>query len=238
MGGLVGGIYDLFSGDPTKREEGQLAGVSNYQTGLGEGLATAGAGEEEAILSGDPSRIAQVEAPEISAQQGQIQGQALQNANFGNRSGGTNASTQAAQAKGRGNIIDLTGNLIGQTAGAAVGQGGGFLDSASKNLGAEADLAAANRQRTVGDINDIASTAADVALPFLTGGGGGGGGPQPWAPPGYLQASGNAIGLQSDNELGTTPDESQGWNTAGDQQFSPLTNYQSEPFYNEISPVQ
>ena len=206
MGGFVGGIFDLASGDPTEQQQRQLTGLSNFETGTGEGLTTAGAGEEEAILSGDPSKIGQALAPEISSGQGQVEQQQLQNANFGNRSGGTNASTQAAEGKERGNIINLIGGLQSGTAGAAVGQGSGLIDQASSNVNNEAQLAAANRQRQVGDIGDIAASAAAIASPFLGGGGDvPGATPQPWAPPGYLAESGNAIGLQSDDEIGPDP---------------------------------
>ena len=146
MGGLVGGIFDLVQGDPAEKEEDQLGGLGNYETGVGEGLTTAGAGEEEAILSGDPTRIAQAEAPEITAGQKQVEQQRLQNANFGTRSGGTTASTEAAEGAERGNIIDLTGNLIGNTAGAAVGQGSGLLSGASSNISNEAGLKNQRRQ--------------------------------------------------------------------------------------------
>jgi hypothetical protein len=206
MGGLVGGLFDLFSGNPAGKEQDQFGGLAGYQTGVGEGLTTAGAGTEESILSGDPSKIAQVEAPAISAQQGQIQGQELQNANFGNRSGGTNASTQAAQGQGRANLIDLTGGLIGNTAGAAVGQGTGLMGQASSNLGNEAQLATQRRQQEVGDIGGIASSLGAIASPFLGGGAPGTApGPVPWAPPNYLQQTGDAMPLSSDDQLGTDP---------------------------------
>jgi hypothetical protein len=173
MGGLVGGIFDLAEGDPTAHETQQLGGLGNYETGVGEGLTTAGSGFEEGILSGDPSRIGQALAPEISAGQGQVEQQALQNANFGNRSGGTNASTQAAEGADRGNIINLIGGLQSGTAGAAVGQGSNLLGQASSNLSTEAQLAAANQQRVTGDVSGIAQSAAAIADPFLGGGGSG-----------------------------------------------------------------
>jgi hypothetical protein len=202
MGGLVSSIFDLAEGDPTQTQENQLKGLSNYQTGVGEGLTTAGAGFEEGILSGDPSRIAGALAPEISAGQGQVQQQALTNANFGNRGGGTNASTQAATGAERGNIINLVGDLQGKTAGAAVAQGGGILGQASGNIGTEASLATANRQRLDSDVGGIASSAAAIADPFLGGADAGGGGAGvPWYPNASKDA-GNAFSTASDDELG------------------------------------
>lgn len=172
MASLPSSIFDLFEGNPAQQEQEKFGNLANYETGLGENLATAGAGEELGILSGDPTRIAQAEAPEITAQRQQIEQQNLSNANFGTRSGGTAASTQAADAAGRANIIDLTGNLIGNTAGAAVGQGSNFLSGASSNLGNEANLAEERRKQVVGDVGGIAAGAAEIATPFLAGGGG------------------------------------------------------------------
>ena len=169
MGGLVGGIFDLAAGNPVQQEQNQFGALGNYQTGVGEGLTTAGVGEEEGILSGDPTKIAQVEAPEISAQQKQIEQQNLQNSNFGTRSGGTTASSQAADAAGRANIIDLTGNLINNTASAAVGQGTSLLGQASTNVGNEAQLAEQRRQQLTGDVNGIAQGAAAIATGFADG---------------------------------------------------------------------
>jgi hypothetical protein len=167
MGGLVGGLFDLFSGDPAEQEQKQFGALGNYQTGVGEGLTTAGAGEELGILSGDPTKIAQVEAPEISAQQGQIEGQRLQGANFGTRSGGTAAATENAESAGRGNLIDLTGNLIGNTASTAVGQGSNLLGEASSNIGNEAQLAEERRKQLNQDVGGVASGAAQIAEAFL-----------------------------------------------------------------------
>lgn len=207
MGGLAGGIFDLIEGDPTQREQQQFGGLGDYETGVGEGLTTAGSGFEESILSGDPSRIASTLAPEISAGQGQVQQNALQEANFGTRSGGTAAATEAAPAAERANIINLEGNLQGSTAGAAVGQGTGLLGQASSNIGNEADLAKQNRQREVGDVGGIASSIASIAAPFLGGADPAGAG-TPWYP-NASQDAGNALPLATDDELGTDPF---GWN--------------------------
>jgi hypothetical protein len=199
---LVSSIFDLAQGDATGHEEKQLGGLGSYETGLGEDLATSGAGFENSILSGDPSKIGQALAPEISSGQEQVQEQALQNANFGNRSGGTNASTQAATGAERGNIINLVGGLQSGTAGQAVGQGAGLMGQASQSIGQEAQLAAANQQRVTGDVSGIAQSAAAIAAGF------GGGEPdattQPWAPDASKQA-GNAFSLATDDELGPDP---------------------------------
>jgi len=163
MGSLVSGIYGLVAGDPTQKEENQLGQIGGYETGTGEGLTTDAAKFDEAILSGDPTKIAQALAPQISAQQSQIQQQAKQNAEFGTRSGGTAASTAGAEAAGRGNIINEVGGLQSTTANNAGSLGSNLLGEASSNIGAEAGLAskaAANKQA---DVGNIAQGAAEIA---------------------------------------------------------------------------
>jgi NADH dehydrogenase/NADH:ubiquinone oxidoreductase subunit G len=167
MGGLVGGLFDLFSGNPTAPEQGALQDVGNYGLNTGEGAINTGLGFEGDILSGDPSKIATALAPEIKAGQQQVQQQAEQGAMFGNRGGGTNAATQAAQSGERGNIINLIGGLQQGAAGAEIGAGENLL---SQGTGAEttaADLALKNRQRQTSDVSGIAQGVADIAMPFL-----------------------------------------------------------------------
>jgi hypothetical protein len=164
MGGLVGGIFDLASGDPTQGEQKKFGSLGDYQTGVGEGLTTAGAGFNEDILSGDPTKISQALAPEISAGQGQVEQQRLQDANFGSRSGGTAASTAAAEGANRGNIINLVGGLQKSTAESSLTHGGNLMSEASGNIGNEAQLAEQRRQQQVGDVNGIATGAAEIAM--------------------------------------------------------------------------
>ena len=167
MGGLVGGIYDLAAGNPAQKEQDQFGALGNYETGTGEGLTTAGAGYDLGILSGDPTKIATALAPEISTGQSQVEQQRLQDANFGTRSGGTTASTEAAEAANRGNIITLEGGLQSGAASSALGAGSGLLSGASSNIGNEAQLAEERRQQVTGDIGGIAQGAASIATGLI-----------------------------------------------------------------------
>jgi hypothetical protein len=170
LGGLVGGIFDLAQGDPTQGEQKKFGSMGDYQTGVGEGLTTAGAGFNEDILSGDPTKISQALAPEISFGQGQVEQQRLHDANFGTRSGGTAASTANAEGANRGNIINLVGGLQKSTAESSLSHGGNLMDSASSNIGNEAQLAEQRRQQQVGDVNGIASSVASIATGLPMGG--------------------------------------------------------------------
>ena len=166
MGGLVSGLFDLFSGNPAQKEQDQFGALGDYQTSTGEGLTTAGAKYDEDILSGDPTRIAQSLAPEISAQQGQIEQNKLQDANFGTRSGGTTASNENADAAGRANIINLVGATQKGAADSALSAGSGLLGQASSNVGNEANLAEQRRSQVNSDIGGIATSAAEIASGF------------------------------------------------------------------------
>lgn len=176
MGGLVGGIFDLAEGNPTQSQQNELGTLGNEQVSTGENLVTPAATYDENILSGDPTKIAQSLAPEISAGQSQVEQQRLTGANFGTRSGGTTASGNAAESQERGNIINLVGGLQKSTADSAASLGTQQESAGAGNITTQANMAAANQKREAGDVGDIASSAASIAAPFLGGGDGGGGG--------------------------------------------------------------
>jgi len=177
VGGLVGSIFDLAAGNPTEKEQNQFGALSGYQTGVGEGLITPAAQYEESILSGDPTKTAQAMAPEISANQQQTQQFKNQSAEFSPRSGGTAASVANADTSGRSNLIDLLGKEQSGAASTSLSAGSGLLDSASNNLGNEANLANQWRQQQTSDINGVAQGAASIATMGMTGGTGGGADP-------------------------------------------------------------
>ena len=169
MASLVSGIYDLAEQDPAKTQEGELSSLGGFETGTGEGLTTAGANFDESILSGDPTRIAQTLAPEISSGQTQVQQQANQNAQFGTRSGGSTASTNAAQAGERANIINLEGGLQSGTAGSALSAGSNLLGQASSNIDDVAKMKIARQATRTADVGGIAQGAAGIASGFAGG---------------------------------------------------------------------
>lgn len=84
-----------------KQQTNLLDAASGFATGMGEGNLTLSSDFFRNLLQ-DPYKAL---APQIKAQQDQISQQAKTNAEMGNRSGGTNASTQAANAQGRANLI-------------------------------------------------------------------------------------------------------------------------------------
>lgn len=177
MGGLVGGIFDLAEGNPTQSQQNELGTLGNEQVSTGENLVTPAATYDENILSGDPTKIAQSLAPEISGVQNQVEQSRLTGSQFGTRSGGTTASGNAAEAGARGDIIKEVGGLQQSTAANAGSLGSSQEAAGSGNIQTQAEMAAANQKRETGDVGGIASDVASIASPFLGGGGGGGGDP-------------------------------------------------------------
>jgi hypothetical protein len=174
MGSIASGIYNLFAGDPAKKEEGQLGDLGNFESGVGQQGTNASLGYDLGILSGDPAKIAQTLAPEISTQNQQTQQGKLTTAEFGNRSGGNNASGQAMDDRARGNIINLIGGLQQGAANHAGNLGTYDLSMAAPNYQAVAGMKTAEQNRTAGAIGGIASGVGSVLTGLPMGGGGGG----------------------------------------------------------------
>jgi hypothetical protein len=162
VGGLISSIYDLASGDPAKAQENQLGALGGYETNVGQNLTNAGAGFDEAILSGDATRTAQALAPEISAGKERVQQDTKTNAEFGTRSGGTAASTANAQDAERSNIVNLVGGLQQGAAGQALNAGGNLLNQASGNINDVAGMNTARQKTVTGDVGGIAEGVAEM----------------------------------------------------------------------------
>jgi hypothetical protein len=152
-------LFDLISGDPTEKEQKRFGSLSGEQLAAGQGAETAAQTYDMNLLT-DPTKAL---APEISAGQGQVEQQQLKNSNFGNRGGGTNASTQNAENQNRGNIINLMGETQGQAASALGSLGTAEVGQGSNALGEEATLANQRRQQQVGDVSGIAKDAGSIA---------------------------------------------------------------------------
>ena len=79
-------------------------------------------------------------------QPNQAQQQKQANAQFGNRSGGTNASGQTIDDKTRANISSMISNLTGQAAGAASSLGQGLLNTGIQALNQQVQFSQAQMQ--------------------------------------------------------------------------------------------
>lgn len=120
IGSILGGKNENLNQDINQSD--QIAGFG--QT-LGEGDLTNASNFYNDILSGDSAKQASVLAPEISNIQKQGQQQINTAAQFGNRSGGTNAAEQNNIDTQRGQVSNLVSGLMGKSASglASIGQG-------------------------------------------------------------------------------------------------------------------
>lgn len=167
MGSFLSSI--LTGSSPGLKQAGNTAtDISNFNNNAGQTNETDASNFYQGILSGDPSKIAAVEAPEIAAGQQQTQ-QAKQNAaQFGTRSGGTAATGEAADASNRANLINLTGQL---QSGAAAGEAGLGENQSSTGLAANGQAASISQEELQNMMNSVlGSGIGDLANTALQGG--------------------------------------------------------------------
>ena len=121
--GEIAKCQNLFGGGASSTDRGyqlsswqDLLSVFNNLAPTAENNINTAGNFFQSLLSGNPSTISSVLGPQISTLQSQGQQQAATNAQFNNRSGGTNAANQAISSNTRSNIDTLIGNLTGQAA--------------------------------------------------------------------------------------------------------------------------
>jgi hypothetical protein len=110
--------------------------------------------------------------------------------------------------KQRSSVNDMIAKLTGGAASGLANIGENALSTglrANEVQAGETQQKQKNRQGSL--LSGIINGAADAGLDYATGGlaaagSGGGGEAQPWAPPGFLAATGNGLGLATDDELG------------------------------------
>lgn len=149
------------------QQYGSLTSAGAFATNNGENDINASSTFMQGLLSGDSTKIASVLAPQIGTAKTSAQQQNKTTAMFGNRSGGTAASTAATNDKVHSDITSLIGNLTGTAAttlgtmgtslfGTGVATNATAFDEATKMQGQRAsqwsDL-----------VSSIASTAGGIA---------------------------------------------------------------------------
>lgn len=134
-GSLFGGSSPTLNSDINKTGQ-----VADFSSGLGQSSATKGTNFFSNILSGDPTKIATSLAPAISAGQQGVQQQKQQIANFGNRSGGSTAKSNALESENRGKITEMVGGMQAGAASTLLSSGDSLLSKAMSGFGQEAGL--------------------------------------------------------------------------------------------------
>lgn len=151
MGSFLGG---LFSGqDPTLSGDiGDAGNVAGFGIGAGESAVNTGLGFEEGLLSGNQAEEAKLLAPEISGIQKRGQQQIQTAGEFGNRSGGTNASAQNNIDTQRGEVNNMISQLTGGAAANVTQAGEGLLNTglnASEAQAQEAQMRLQNERDSI-----------------------------------------------------------------------------------------
>lgn len=132
---LFGGQSKTLNSDINKTGQ-----VADFSSGLGQSSATKGTNFFSSITSGDPTKIATALAPAISAGQQGVQQQKNHIAQFGNRSGGSTAKSNALESENRGNITNMVGGMQANAASTLLSSGTGLLGIALSGFGQEAGL--------------------------------------------------------------------------------------------------
>jgi hypothetical protein len=149
-----------------------LSGLSSTEANMGLGDLSQSQNFMESILSGDPTKIGQILGPQIKAIQGQGQQQKQTQAQFGNRSGGTNASNQTIDDKTRGSINDLISSLTGSAVSGLNNTGLSLTGQAQSGFGTAFNQANTMQAQRAAMFNDLFKSIGDTATGFATGFGG------------------------------------------------------------------
>ena len=137
LGSILAGSNGTLGGDI--HQSGQIAG---FGQSLGEGDLQNASGFYNDILSGNSAKQAAVLAPEISNIQKQGQQQIATAGQFGNRSGGTNASAQNNIDTQRGQVSNMVSGLMGNAA-----SGLSSIGSSALNTGLSANAQQAQQSQ-------------------------------------------------------------------------------------------
>lgn len=148
---FLGGIF-TGSAPGLTAAEGTASNIAGYGTGTGESATNIGLGFEEGLLSGNQAEEAKLLAPEIQNISNQANQKTQTNAEFGTRSGGTNASNQTTMDTARTNVDNMISQLTGNAAGAVTSAGTSLLGTglnASEAQANEAEQQLQNQQNSL-----------------------------------------------------------------------------------------
>jgi len=131
--------------------------IGGQNTAAGQGNVNTGTSFFQSLLSNKPGAVAQAVQPQVSALTGQAQQQRQQQAEFGNRAGGTNAAQQATTSQTSGEISTLINSLIPGAAQALTSTG-----LQQENLGL---TALSNAGSTAGTLGSLTQGARNLDVP-------------------------------------------------------------------------
>lgn len=165
MGGFLSG---LFSGSNSTLSSAipQFGSISQYGVNSGEGDINQANSFWGSILSGDSSKIGQALGPQISNIQQQGQQQKQQLGQFGNRSGGQNASAQTIGDSTRSQVNNMVSSLTGSAASNLGSLGTNLLSQGTSALG---DQVSASQMQLQNWQNSIMGSGLSMGIGGLEG---------------------------------------------------------------------
>jgi hypothetical protein len=137
---------------------------------MGEGDIAASSNFMNEILSGDPTKVSQVLAPQISALKTSTQQDQKTRSMNGDRSGGTAAANAASTDKVHSDIANLVAQLTGSSASSLGSMGTSLLGAGMAGDQAAFGEASTLQKQKEAQLNDIFKSAASVAAAPFTGG--------------------------------------------------------------------
>jgi len=157
----------MFGGsNPTLNQGINKAGqISGFGTSKGEGLLTSSGNFFQSLLGGDPAATAKLLAPQIRTAQNQAQQAKNTAAQFGTRSGGTNARAQTIDDTTRANITSMISKLTGDAATQAATMGQNLIDTGMKALNDQVQFSQAQMENWA---NSIFGQGMSSAAGFAT----------------------------------------------------------------------
>lgn len=162
----------LGGSNPTLNKDINAFGMIGGQA-TGQGLKDTGQASSffSTLLSGNNSKINQLLAPQISGIKQRGQQKIQQDAQFGNRSGGTNAQMQQVGDNTTASVNDLIAKLTGQAANSEANLGSSLLNTGISAYGDQTDASQMRMQNWLNSIlGNAAGQVAGAAVTSATGG--------------------------------------------------------------------
>jgi hypothetical protein len=140
-----------------------LTGEAGFAGSVGEGLLSNSSAFVNALLSGNQADIAKLLAPQIGAISKQANEKTQTNAEFGSRSGGTNASNQNTMDAARGSVNDMISSLTSGAIGAGLSTGSNLLGQSMSGYDSVFNQNLTEQQQRLAKFNDIISSSGKTA---------------------------------------------------------------------------
>jgi hypothetical protein len=140
-----------------------LTGQSGFAGSVGQGLVSGSSGILNAILSGNQAEISKLLAPQIGSISKQANEATQTRAQFGTRSGGTNAANQNVMDTSRSSINDMISQLTSGAIGQASSLGSNLLNTSQKGYEDVFSQNQIEQQQRLAKFNDIINSSAQAA---------------------------------------------------------------------------